>query len=370
MPAWTARAGAAVRRDIDGSRGRYYHPADMGAIHSWRSPRPWLAVAITAALLGLVLLAAWQVARSRMGRDQLGPPEAARDWPVLWRPPQRWGELPEEWLGQTVVAGRLDRDGRAALLLLGNLPKFVPPKAVTSQMLKPVLDRRFRRYRLVREAREPASLGPLAASESLWTVRAAQDLTFVLARQAVDPSGRAVAVALASPYMPREKDLRLLNALADSLELTDLAFQQSGQATGGALRVDLPEGARLVQMQGRTWVACPRHASQPWNVELRSVSLGRDQTLDDLLREHLRRTSSGRVGVQWGQRESAAGREIIWAVLVQRRQGDVVEVVAGVALGRSRAVTIEAVGELGGVDELVAMCRRIAATVTVAGNPL
>jgi hypothetical protein len=277
--------------------------------------------------------------------------------------------LPEEWLGPTVAAGRLDRDGRAALLLLGNLPRFLPPKAVTSQMLKPVLDRRFQRYRLVREARESASLGPLAASESLWTVRGAQDLSFVLARQAVDPGGRALAVVLALPYMPRDKDLRLLNALADSLELNDLVFQQSGQVTAGALRVDLPAGTRLVQMQGRTLVACPRNASQPWNVELRSVSLRREQTLDDLLRERLSRTSSGRANVQWGQRENVAGRKMIWAVLARRGQNDVAEVVAGVALDQSRAVTVEAVGELGAVEELVALCRRIAATVTVAGSP-
>jgi hypothetical protein len=326
-------------------------------------------VAITAALLGLVLLAAWQVSQSRMGRDQLGPPETARDWPVVWRPPQRWGELPQEWLAGTVAAGRLDRNGRAALLLVATMPTFVPPKAVTSRMLKPVLDRRFRRYRLVREAREPASLGPLAASESLWTVKGAQDLTFVLARQAVDPSGRALAIVLASPYMPRGRDLRVLDALADSLEVTDLVFHQSSQATAGVLRVDLPAGARLVQMQGRTLLACPRDASQPWNVELRAVSLAREQTLDDLLRERLKRTSPGRLDVQWGQRENLAGREMIWAVLVRRGQGDVAEVVAGVALGQSRAVTIEAVGELGGVDDLVALCRRIAATVTFAGDP-
>jgi len=344
----------------------------MGVIHSWRSPRPWLAVAITAALLGLALLGAWQVSQSRMGRDALGPPETARDWPVVWQPPQRWGELPEEWLGQTVAAGRLDRDGRAALLLLGDMPRFVPPKAVTSQMLKPVLDRRFGPYRLVREAREPASLGPLAASQSLWTVRGAQDLTFVLARQAVDPSGRALAVVLASPYMPREKDLRLLDALADSLRVTDLVFRQSARGTtsAGALRVDLPAGTRLVQMQERTLVACPRDASQPWNVELRPVSLAGEQTLDDLLRERLKSASPGRFDVQWGQRENVAGREMIWAVLARRGQGDVAEVVAGVGLGQNRAVTIEAVGELGGVDELVALCRHIAATVTFAGNPL
>jgi len=342
----------------------------MDVIHSWRSPRPWLAVAIMAALLGVVLLAAWQVSSGRSGRDQLGAPEAARDWPISWRPPQRWDDLPEEWLGETVAAGRLDRDGRAALLLLDDLPRFVPPKAVTSQMLKPVLDRRFRRYRLVREAREPASLGPLAASESLWTVRGTQDLTFVLARQAVDPSGRAVAVVLASPYMPRQKDLRLLDALAGSLEMADLVFQQGGQATAGALHMDLPAGNRLVQMQGRTWVACPRDAPQPWNVELRSVLLERDQTLDDLLRERLKSASPGRLDVQWGQRENVAGREIIWAVLARRGQGDTAEVVAGVGLGQSRAVIIEAVGELGGVAELVALCRRIAVTVTVAGNPL
>lgn len=270
-----------------------------------------------------------------------------------------------------MAAGRLDRDGRAALLLLRHMPSFVPPKAVTSQMLKPVLDRQFRRYRLVREAREPASLGPLAASESLWTVRGAQDLTFLLARQAVDPNGRALAVVLASRYMPRKKDLRLLDAMADSLQVTDLVFRQSAQGTAsaGALHVDLPAGARLVQVQGRTLVACPRDASQPWNVELWPVSLGREQTLDDLLRERLKSASPGRFDVQWGQRENVAGRQIIWAVLGRRSQGDVAEVVAAVGLGQSRAVAIEAVGELGGVDELVALCRRIAATVTFADDP-
>jgi len=344
----------------------------MSVIPSWRSPRPWLAVAITAVSLVLVLLAAWQVSQSRAGRNELGPPEAAGGCPVVWRPPQRWSELPEAWQGPTVAAGRLDRDGRAVLLLFRDLGRFLPPNVVTSQMLRSALDRRFRRYRLVREAREPASLGPLAASGSLWTVRGLQEVVILVVRQAVDPRGRALAVALASPYMPRRRDLRLLDALADSLEVTDLAFRPGGQgpARADALRVELPAGARLVQAEGRTLVACPRDAWRPWNAELWPVRLSLGRTLDDLLRERLGAASPGRFDVQWGQRENVAGRQIIWAVVGRRGQGDVAEVLAAVALGESSAVVIEAVGELAGVDELVVLCRRIGATVALADDPL
>ena len=137
----------------------------------------------------------------------------------------------------------------------------------------------------------------------------------------------------------------------------------------GVLHVELPTGARLVQAKGRTLVACPHDVMRPWNLELWSLRLGLGRTLDGLLRERLGAASLRRSNVQWGQRENVAGREMIWAVVGRRSQGDLVQVVAAVGLDQDRAVVIEAVGELDGVNELVVLCRQMGATVAFVGDP-
>lgn len=183
-----------------------------------RSPRAGVAAAVAAGLLGLALLLAWQLAHSRSAAGRLDAVQPVPGWPVTWRPPKGWQDLPADQLPEPAVAGRTGPDGRRVLLVCARLGGFVHP-SYASQW---VLSKLFEHRRLTPHAAEEASLAGLTALRSLWTVGSPGGARVpVLLQVAVSPTGQAYGLLLETPGPMQPADELLLAAIAESVELTE-----------------------------------------------------------------------------------------------------------------------------------------------------
>lgn len=345
-------------------------------IPAWRAARRGLAPAVAAVFLAVGLLLAWHFSRLRSTVDELGAPQAIAGWPLAWRPPQQWGQLPPNELGGPAVAGHSGPGGRRVWLLCDDLGGFVPPRLATQWALAEALPRLFGPYRLGLHSQEPALLGPLAASQSIWTLVSEAGTAALVLREAVSPTGQAYALLLQTPDLPQRRDLRLMDALAESVEPTDLELRQqvSGRTWTGGLELAIPQGARVFIPPSplpvrRLLLVCPPQEAQPWNIEIWLTWLAPGRKPEELVRDRLA-AEYLEPDPPWPvQVQKLAGRDAASATVGSGESDGLVKLVYVVSLATSYAAMIEAVGERGAGGDLAQMCRNLAETIRVSPHP-
>ncbi|MGB9626217.1 MAG: hypothetical protein ACPMAQ_15290, partial [Phycisphaerae bacterium] len=272
----------------------------MYEVYSMERPgRPWLAVALTAAILAGTLIFAELIVvqKQRAIYVSLGEATPAGSWPISIRPPVGWkaerpaNAPPEVGLVFVESAGF----GRTLALVQGPMMRSLRPASYAVGTLEDAVlwlagaDT----PRLIME--KPVPFGPLPGVEVQWIVGdRRQSMKRILGCVTVTPQGRVFALLLKCPERLERNDERFLEHVAATVQMADLNTTEDVAAAARAcgLRLDPPSdvmAAPLPEGPVRTLqVLCRPDAEQPWTLEITVVPLATGRTPQAVLGDIVR----------------------------------------------------------------------------------
>ncbi len=272
----------------------------MYDLYSMERPgRPWLAVALTAAILaGTVVFAELIVVqKQRTIYVSLGEATPIGSWPISIRPPVGWkvepptNAPPQVGLVFVEPAGF----GRALAVVQGPMMQSALPASYAVATLEDAVLWFSGSDMPKLITQKPVPFGPLPGVEVQWIIGyRRQSLKRILGCVTVTPQGRVFALLLKCPGRIDRNDERFLEHVAATVKLADLNTTDDIAAAARAcgLRLGPPSEAMAAPFPDgpvpTLQVICRPDAEKPWTLEITVVPLAPERTPQAVLSDIVR----------------------------------------------------------------------------------